>query len=238
MRLLTIDIETSPNSAHVWHLFGDYVSLDKLQEPTKMLCYAAKYFGEKEVYVGDFRDPRFLPDLWHLLDNADAVITYNGSSFDMKHINREFVEADLLPVRPLPNIDLFKTVKQQFKFPSNKLDYVAGAVLGVNKLDTGGFGLWPAYMQGDESARRKMERYNIRDVRLTERLYKKLRPWIKNHPNMIEFDVAFGEENYQCPACTSKNTFADTPRRTRCYAIRQVRCGSCGHWFDGKRIRL
>jgi hypothetical protein len=43
MRILTIDIETSPNDAYVWHLFGDFVGIDKLNTPTRMLCYAAKF---------------------------------------------------------------------------------------------------------------------------------------------------------------------------------------------------
>jgi hypothetical protein len=239
MRILTIDIETSPNDAYVWHLFGDYVGLDKLNTPTRMLCYAAKFLGEKEVYFGDYRDHDFLSVLYQLLANADAVITYNGESFDMKHINREFLERGFTPPRPLANIDLLKTVKKNFKFPSNKLDYVCGVLLGVRKLDTGGFSLWPAYMEGDWGAMKKMKRYNIRDIRLTERLYKYLKPWIKNHPHVGEVDeTVFKDEKYECPVCAHKKVNDLGVRRTRCFAIRQCQCAKCGHWYEGQRKKI
>jgi hypothetical protein len=241
MRILTIDIETSPINSYVWSLFGsNFIPLDRIIAPTRMICYAAKFLGEKEVYFGDFRDPNFLKDLYVLLDNADAVCTYNGEAFDMKHINREFAEAGFGPPRPLASIDLFKTVKQNFKFPSNKLDYVAGVLLGVHKTETGGFGLWPAYMKGEVKARKTMERYNRQDIRITERLYKFLRPWVKNHPHVGEVPewTCFGKETFECPVCAHKKVNDMGVRRTRCFAIRQCRCAKCGHWYEGKRKKI
>jgi hypothetical protein len=238
MKILTLDIETGPNTAYVWHLFGDYVSLDKLQSSTQMLTWSAKFLGDKEVHYREITDPSFLLDLYLLLEEADAVVTFNGDNFDMKHINREFVEAGFKPVRPCASIDLYKAVKQNFKFPSNKLDYVAQRLLGIRKLDTGGMGLWTAFLDGCPKARNKMRRYNIRDVRITERLYRKLRPWIKNHPYSADFEVDFGDTKHTCPVCASKTATEYRPRRTRCFAIQQMNCNSCGHWFDGARRKI
>jgi len=204
-----------------------------------MLCWAAKFVGEKPVYRS-FRDPDFLPLLREMLNGADIVVTYNGSKFDMLHVNREFAEADIPPARPCAHIDLLAVVKKTFKFPSNRLEYVAKVLLDIHKLDTGGFGLWPAFMKGDEKAQRLMQRYNVQDVRVTERLYLFLRPWIKNHPyaggQVPEIDDY--EEPYECRACGSRSQTLHRPRRTRCYAIRVLECKDCGHWHDGKRRKL
>ncbi len=86
-----------------------------------------------------------------------------------------------------------------------------------------------------------MERYNKRDVVVTYKLYKALRPWIKKHPYAGNADVDFEDVDttYECPCCGTKQKQAGGyARRTRCFAIRQVRCRKCGHWFDGKRKKL
>jgi DNA polymerase III epsilon subunit-like protein len=49
---------------------------------------------------------------WEMLDEADAVVGYNSKSFDMKHLNREFVLAGYPPPPPYTDIDLMNVVKQ------------------------------------------------------------------------------------------------------------------------------
>lgn len=238
-KILVLDIETSPHDAYVWNLWGDSVPLARLKSPTRMLCWAAKFVGEKPEWR-QYRDPDFLSRLWSLLNEADVVVTYNGIKFDMLHVNREFAQAKMTPTRPVSHIDLLAVVKKTFKFPSNRLEYVAKILLGMEKLDTGGFGLWPAFMEGNAKAIKRMEKYNVQDIKVTERLYLLLRPWIKNHPYaggpIPEIDD--DEEPYQCPACASRSIRLHRPRRTRCYAIRVLECKQCGHWFDGKRRKL
>jgi hypothetical protein len=69
-------------------------------------------------------------------------------------------------------------VKANFKFPSNKLDYVAQA-LGVGaKFKHSGFELWIDCMAGDDKAWREMKKYQIQDVVLLEELYQVLLPWL------------------------------------------------------------
>ena len=53
--------------------------------------------------------------IWKLLDEADAVVTWNGVSFDMKHLRREFVLAGLTPPSPWKDIDLMLTVKREMQ---------------------------------------------------------------------------------------------------------------------------
>jgi len=237
--ILTIDIETSPHDAWSFRVWGTNILPFHIKTPTKMLSYAYKINEGKTVYRMH-EDDDFLSLLYDELSNADAVVTYNGDKFDLKHINREFIEAGYTPLRPIPSIDLLKTVKKRFDFPHNKLDYVARVLLDEKKLDTGGFDLWPAFMAGEPAALARMKRYNKKDTVLTWKLYKFLRPWIINHPFLgADKTIDDADMVYECPVCSHKNRqVPDIQRRTRCFAIRQVRCDDCGHWFDGKRTKL
>lgn len=239
MNILTLDVETAPHKGTFWQLFKTTINPVHVEKPTYMLSWAAKWYGKRQVLARRVYDPDFLSELHALMCQADAIVTFNGDGFDLKHINREFAKYGLPPVRPCASIDLYKIVKSTFALPSNRLDYVCQYFLDKGKLDTGGFELWQGVMRGDEAAWKKMIRYNKRDVTLTEELYAFLRPWIRKHPfagTDVEPDDA--EDTYTCPACGSDHTIKDRPRRTRCYAVRVVSCKECGNYFDGKRKKI
>ena len=185
MRILTLDIETSPNLVYAWGLFNQFIGIDMIVEPTRVLCYAAKWLDDKEVIYRDFEDEDFLTKIYEMVDTADAVVHYNGSSFDMKLLNMEFVKAGMAPPFTPKNIDLLSTVKRRFRFPSNKLDWVASELLGEKKVSNPkGFELWwDCLVNNYQEAWDHMKKYNIQDTVLTEKLYLKLRPWILGHPN-------------------------------------------------------
>ncbi len=237
-KIITLDIETAPAQSYHWRFWNENIGIGQNIRPTYMLSYVLKVNNGKCVYR-KHDDPDFLTVLYDTLEQADAIVTYNGDKFDMPHVHRELVEAGYTPLRPVPSIDLIKTVKKRFKFASNRLDYVCSVLLGERKLDTGGFDLWPAFMNGDPKALKLMRRYNIKDVNLTWKLYKYLRPWIINHPYLGGFaEIGDDEIHYECPVCNFHQFPDNHQRRTRCFAIRQIRCDDCGHWYDGKRKKL
>src|SRR5690242_13408889 len=135
MKALVIDIETSPNLAHVWGLFNQNVSINQLRESTQVICWAAKWVGKPGVlFASDHHDGHevVVQQAWELIDEADSLVTYNGANFDTKHLNREFLLAGLAPPSPVLQIDLLRTMRKQFRFTSNKLDHVSQQ-LGVGK---------------------------------------------------------------------------------------------------------
>lgn len=240
MNILTLDIETSPNQGYAFNVWQNNMLPNQIIKPTYMLSWSAKWLGSKSKTYRMFEDDDCYTLLHEMLSNADAIVTYNGDKFDMQHINREFVERGIPRPRPCGSIDLLKVVKKMFKFPHNRLDYVCSVLLGETKLETGGFDLWPAFMNGDPKARKLMQKYNIKDVVLTERLYLHLRGWIPNHTFCIDTKVYIPDEDiiYECGTCGSSKTSKHRPRRTRCFAIRTYQCNDCGAWHDGKRRKL
>lgn len=236
IRTLVLDIETGPHMAYVWKIWDETIPLQRLIESGTVLCFAAKWLDERKMhFYSDFHDGHeaMVEAAWKLIDEADAVIHYNGRSFDMKHLQREFVLAGMPPPSPHRDIDLLQVVRHKFKFVSSKLDHVARELGLGGKLDAGGFDVWIGCMQGDEKSWRKMRRYNIGDVRLTEALYRRLLPWIDRHPNVALYVGA----DRACPKCGAAD---DLTRwgflRTNAGSFRRYRCGSCGAYSrDAKR---
>jgi hypothetical protein len=168
--------------------------------------------------------------LHRLIDEADLVIHYHGSAFDMPTANKEFLLYDLAPPSPVKQLDLLKVVKEKFRFPSNKLDYVAQRLKLGSKFPHEGHELWVKCMNGDAEAWGRMEAYNKHDVVLLEKLYYKIRPWIKGHPNS-----ALLEGKLRCPTCNSISYHKRGYACTNSYIYQRYQCLDCRAWFRGSK---
>lgn len=233
MRLLIIDIETRPNLAYVWGLWNQNIGLNQIKDTGSVISFAAKWYESKSVaFHSDFHDGHdvMIQKAWELLNEADAIIHYNGRAFDIKHLNREFLLAGLPPPSPHRDIDLLSTVRQRFKFPSNKLDHIATEIGVGSKVHHEGFDLWVRCMAGDKKAWAMMKRYNVQDVRLTEQVYDVLRPWITSHPNRAVYDGRI----YTCPTCGSNDYQKRGKRHTNAHSYQQFQCNGCKSWFSDR----
>lgn len=226
-RILLIDIEMLPNVAFVWRLFKNYVGPDQISEPARVLCFSAKWYGEdKTMFFAEWDDRVAMIDAaWELLDQADIVCHFNGTSFDLPWLNGEFLLAGLKPPAPYKQIDLLTAVRRNFNFPSTRLGYLAEQLGLEGKVKHSGLDLWKGCMNGDPAAQKHMKRYNKRDVVLLEEMYTILQPWIPSHPSI----AAFCGTNV-CPACGGHDL------QKRGYAYSQVSrfqrflCKACGKY--------
>lgn len=236
MKILLLDIETSPNSAYVWGLWDQNVGLSQLIDSSETLCWSAKWYGSDEVLfqgINRTSRTRMVRAIHSLINRADIIVHYNGSRFDLPTLNKEFLLYGLPPPAPVKQIDLLRVVKKQFRFPSNKLDYVAQALkLGSKQPTT--FKLWVNCMNGDAEAWEVMEEYNKQDVLLLERLYERLKPWIK-HPINRSLDPA--NDGLVCPACGSDKYQKRGFYFTASCKYQRYCCKDCSAWFrDTKSI--
>lgn len=234
MKILLFDIETTPISAYTWGLWKQDIGLNQIQTSTEVMCFGARWYGEKKtIFKSVHHDGKedMLKEIHRLMDEADALVGWNSASFDVKHLNREFLENRMLPPSPSKDIDLMKIVKSQFRFPSNRLDYVAQK-LGVGaKVKHSGFDLWLKCMAGDNKAWVEMKKYQMQDVALLVELYEKLLPWIKNHPDRALHDDSIDG----CVNCAS------THLERRGFAVngtgkyQRYQCQDCGKWQRSKK---
>lgn len=233
-RILILDIETKPVLAYVWRLWDQNVGLNQIVDNGGIICVGAKWLGERETYLySDWQHghQEMLEAIHAMVSEADAVITYNGDRFDLTKLNGEFLLAGLLPPPPITSIDVLKAVKK-LGFISGKLAFVGPLLTKGKKMETGGFDLWTKVMAGNAIAQKRMAAYCIQDVRLLEKVYTKIKPYIKNHPHLGTVGKT------ACGACGSTHTQSRGYRRTKAFRIQRLQCQTCGSWSDGVRNKL
>lgn len=238
LKILAWDIENTPLTTYSWTLWPNHIPIQNIIKPQEIMSFAARWVGTKQtLFRSTHHDGKdtMLSELWELLNEADALLSWNGAGFDTKHANREFIENGMTPPSPATEIDLMRVAKRKFKFPSNKLDYVANALGVGSKTKHEGFQLWLDCMAGDDKAWATMRKYNKQDVDLLIELYEKFKPWIPSslHPNSALVNgLAFA-----CPRCSSTNMQSRGVYRTQAGTFRRYSCNDCGHWArDSRRV--
>lgn len=237
-RILIADIETAPVLAHVWGLFKQNVGLNQIQADSYILCFAAKWLGDTRVHYAESRklttSKVMLKKLWHLLDEADFVVGHNFGRFDRSKINSAFIKAGMKPPSPYKVIDTLNIAKREFRFTSNKLEFIAKALgctpkSGHKKF--AGHELWVETMKGNPEAWKEMGAYCIQDVGTTEEVYIKLRPWDTTHPNI---NAMAEHDDRACPHCGSVHVNAKGKRFTNTGEYTRYHCQDCGAWSRGR----
>jgi DNA polymerase elongation subunit (family B) len=236
-RVLTIDIEVSPNLVWEYNTRNiNYISPKQVVEPQRILCFAAKWHDSKRaLFYSEFHNGTedMLDALWHLLDEADVVVSYNGRGFDMKHIRWSLVKAGYTPPSPAKDVDLFSTVRSQFAMPHKKLDTVCKDLGLGGKVEIGGFDLWIPVLAGDEKAWKLCRKYNIQDVLLTEALLDRLGPWVKGFPHM----GLWNGEDRCCWRCGDTDLKQFGWHLTAITRYARLQCQDCGAWNRATHIK-
>jgi DNA polymerase elongation subunit (family B) len=234
MKILLLDIETSPNIAYVWGLFKENIPLARLLETGKILCYTAKWYGDdKEFFDSIYHSSskQMFKGIHQLLDEADVVVHYNGTDFDIPNLNRGFIELKMSPPSPYKQVDLLKVVRKHFKFTSNKMQHVSEQ-LGTGSKREVDFGVWTGCMNNDKKSWETMREYNIEDVLILEKMYSRLLPWITNHPNT----GLYQENGEVCPNCGSVHYVKRGFAYTTTGRYQRYHCKDCWSWFRSKNV--
>lgn len=246
-KLLTLDLETSPIVGYVWGLREQNLSIDMIVEPWTVLCYCAKWLGSDKVISGHTGgrgagwvrdDRRLMRELWSLLDEADAVVAQNGKSFDMKMLNGRMLQQGMKPYSPVRVIDTLLNSRDRFRFPSNKLAYLSRALTDTPKSTHKlfpGFELWTEVLADNPAAWKEMLAYCETDVRATEKVYLKQRPWIRRHPNLGAYAQ---DKNMRCTNCSSDKLQRRGYETTQQGQYARFQCNDCRAWSRGKTQQL
>lgn len=237
-RILTIDIETMPALVYTFSLRTNYIPIEAVKEPDRMASYAAKWLNSPKIaFASEYHHDRetMLHSCFSLLDEADAVVTFNGDNFDIPWMQREFTLAGLGQPSPFVSVDLYKTAKKNFRFLSNKLAYLTEQFELTGKLTHTGFRMWRECLgdfgpEAQKKAWNLMRRYNKQDTLTTEEFYLELRPYLNQKLN---FGLFAESGDTVCPRCggadLERRGYAHTPVST----FQQYRCRTCGAWPRG-----
>jgi len=237
-KILLWDIETAPTKAYMWGMYKELLNSDMIFDEWYMLCWAAKWLDNKTILYDSLHlhkefkkepdnDKRIIQKLRDLLDEADIVITHNGDKFDCKKFNARCIYHGIEQPSPYKSIDTLKVARKYFAFTSNKLNDLSKFLKVGEKVDTGGFKLWRDCLNYDTKAFNLMLKYCKNDVVLLEKIYLKLRPYIKNHPNL---GVYLEKDRPCCPNCGSIHINYAGLARTKTCAYKRFKCMDCGSW--------
>jgi hypothetical protein len=231
-KILCFDIENTPILGFFWGLWDQNIQPEAIVQDWHLLSWSAKFLFDPEIIsdvltpieAKNHDDSRICKSMWNLLNEADIVIGHNCNFFDIKKLNTRFLVNDILPPKPYQSIDTLLVAKNVFANTSNKLDYI-NQFLGLPVKKETDFDLWIRCYNGDAEALKYMEEYNRNDVEILEDLYLKLRPWIKNHPNLNLWST---EDVSVCPNCGSKELKWGGFYYTYTGYYKSFRCLSCG----------
>lgn len=241
-KILLFDIETSPTVGYVWSLFETNVI--KVLEPWHLLCFSYKWLGDKDakvVALPDFdlykKDPKndyeLVKKLHELFDQASIICGHNGDKFDIRKVNAKLIQHGFMPPSPYKTVDTLKVARRYFKFDSNRLNDLGELLNLGKKVETGGFSLWEKCIAGDKKAWDKMKKYNKQDVVLLEKVYYKLRPWMKQHPYIGVYDDIARPTCTHCGSTNLENKgFAYTSSQSYC----RYQCRECGTWVRNRQV--
>jgi len=231
-KVLLIDIETTPLQVHCWGTWKQRIGHEQVINDWFMLSYSAKWLFDSKMYGSVLTpkealnkdDSRIAKELWKLFDQADVLVGHNILRFDLPKAQTRFLINKLAPPSPFRVIDTLKVAQQNFRFASNKLDYIGQLLLNDKKLHTE-YQLWLRCLDGDAPSLEEMLTYNKKDVLLLEEAYVFLRPYIKSHPNMAIYQESIEPS---CPTCGSVDIDECGHYTTSVNAYIAFRCKNCG----------
>lgn len=242
IRIVSWDVETFHLQTAVHSLWQDSTSHENILKDWSLICVCWKDLGGKVKSVSVADDPkRFKKDPlddYHVVktirdefEDVDILVGHNQKRFDTKKFNARLIFHGLKPLPKIHQVDTLSEAKAIAAFTSNRLDYLGKHLLNEGKSSTSK-GLWLECLRGSVSAVKEMVKYCKQDVNLLEKVYLKLRPYMKSHPNLAT------PETCQCPKCNSKNT-VKRGIRLRASGIRfqSYQCNDCGGYFsDNKNL--
>lgn len=246
-RVLIFDLETLPYelSTRVWSLWGQNLNPSHIVKPLSIVTWAAKWLFEDKVYsmkctsqeAINHDDKRLLEGIKAMINEADIIIAHNLDKYDEKVFQARLFANEMYRPSPYKKVDTLKIAKQMFgnKLGSNRLDYIATTVLGIDGKQSTPKGLWDDCCEGDEEAIRIMDEYCVQDVRVLEEVYLKLLPYAKNHPNM---GLYVGSDVQVCPTCASNDLKWEGNYKTPMNEYESFQCNSCGSWGRSRNSSL
>ncbi len=233
MRTLILDIETRPILAYVWRCWKENIMPKQILNHTEIISVSVKWLNEPKIWyftVYKSSEKVLLKKLNKFLEEADAVVGHNLKKFDMKKIRGRCLVHGLPPISSYKEIDTYLGAKREFAFDINSLADLARILKIAPKDDHKqfpGFELWLECLNGNPEAWEEMKQYNIQDIKTTEELYLRMRPWMRGHPNMAVFEEA---DEHVCPKCGGRHHQKRGFSYTNVGKYQQYQCQDCGGW--------
>jgi DNA polymerase elongation subunit (family B) len=239
-RIIIFDIETMPIMSEVFAKItrlSQWPGLTMKADINSCLCIGWKEFGSKKTnliaawdfpqWEKDVNDDSEVLKAWlKVIKDADVIVTQNGKKFDYKFINTRLLinKLDIMPPG-VAHVDTKQIAKRNLFLVGNRLDDLAEVTDSEKKHDHGeGWDLWVKVYARDQKAMNTMAKYCKQDVKTTEEVFRKLRPFVKEMPNSNLWTM----EKVNCPTCGSLALQKNGLRTTKTKIMQRFKCDECG----------
>lgn len=222
-RILILDIERLPGLAEVWDQKTHFIPVRKWKRLPRTICFAWQWYGEPIHFESEWGSSHaeMVRRAWALYDEADIVVTYNGVSFDNRHLRSDWQAYQLGDPRAWKDVDLFRYNKG-FGRVSYGLDHLGKLRALGGKTGHYDSEVAELAVAGDAQAQAELERYNRGDVRLTRLAYDDQRGMMPTHPHMGVAD------RLSCNQCGSTKLVPDGVHTAKVLIYQAHRCSRCG----------
>lgn len=229
-RIIAWDIEcTNLNADFGYILSASWMDLNGPREPK-----IVRIDGYKGFKTDRTNDKQLVRELAATLSEADIWVTWYGDRFDIPYVNTRLLwhELDLLP--PIPSVDGWKAARNHLKLSSNRLANISEYLDVSRKTPVVGWE-WVRAGAGHQEALDYVVDHNIKDVIVLGEVYDRIRPVIRNHPNvnLIEHSTTGKPTRSPCPVCSSDRVHSRGYHVAKTRRSVRYQCQACGSWFRG-----
>lgn len=201
-----------------------------------VICVCWKEYGKKKIHTASilncpkkgepFNDINVLKAVQQCIDQYDCIVTWYGARFDIPYLNARMLYHGLEPIdMNIPHIDLWKTARNHLKLSSNRLANVQNFLQLENEKTALKGAEWIKAQYGNKRAIGYVIDHCKADVLVLEQAYEKLRPLIRQHPNVNLVTSTLDA----CPTCGEEGRMKKNGIRYMKTGERQrYKCKACG----------
>lgn len=186
---------------------------------------SVEYIGDQDIAVLSTSTKTYF---------AAGYAMHNCAAFDLPFITRRFFHHNLGPVPKVHIVDTLTMARETGRGLSNKLAFLTRGQ-NVEKSAHAkfpGMQLWMQYLAGNQEAYDEMANYNDLDIRSTEVLFNRLRPYSNVYiPGQREAAERNGAPTCFCGSSDLQSRGFYTSRSGK---YRRYRCNQCGKWLSSR----
>lgn len=240
LRILIYDLEVSPTLGWTYGLYKTNVI--RVEQNPSIMSISWRWYGEDITRheslatiprkKGTSSNLALVKLIHSLFNEADIIVAHNANRFDNKVATASFLRYKLAPPSPYKTVDTLAVARSVARFNSNSLDSLGKLFEVGSKTEVTHGDLWYECLTGNGKAWKQLKEYNNQDVDLLYYIYERLRPYIKNHPNIGDLTQIDGV----CPKCGSSKLERRGFNTRRSGKVQRYVCKNCGGWCNESNL--
>lgn len=178
-----------------------------------------------EFYEDPLTDDHILTKIYHVLSEADVIVTYYGAKHDYPFLLARLARAGQYLDPSIKHVDVFNYVSRKLNLSSSSLDSAA-KFFGLESKTKVSHKLWVDCWSGKYESLVEMADYCKQDVTVLKNVYHKMTPLMPAiHRPVVDKSASDGRE---CGTCGEHALRRKGRRITKTRIYQRLVCTKCG----------